>query len=185
MQRFPPLSSARNSSVNRPRAWFDSGLEFAIKEEAKLREPGDGSVWRHIVGLSGEFALSGYFQEPINREIYDDFEGDDGYDIVASIAHGEKARIEAKTVYRSDLELIVNKDKIQQADYFVLCQTDNQLAMTEIVGYIDRARLKEFGERYPGDSNIRLNPAYLDTFQPIHISPEQIRDAQVNSRTSR
>lgn len=178
-ESLPPLSSSATiAPANRPRAWFDDGIKFAIKEEARLRAPDRGSRWRHRVGFAGELTTSAHFHAPVNRRIYEDYIGDDGYDIEITL-QGEKRRIETKTVCNGDLELIIDHEKIDCADYFVLCRTPDPTAMVELVGWIKRPDLKIAGETYPGDTKVRVEPQYLCCFEPGYIPPDQIRRAQI------
>ena len=179
MSSEPPLAPAATISPgNRPRAWFDDGLAFAIKEEGRRRAPTTDSRFNHEVGFAGELATSAYLQGPVNRRIYDDYEGDEGWD-VRCIVNGEEYRVETKTVCDGTLELSVQLDKIDDADYFVLCQTNDPRSMVEIVGWASRSMLCTLGERYPGDEKLRLTPSELCTFEPVHLSPDRIRNAQV------
>lgn len=175
-QRLPPLIPAVVDRANRPRAWFDEDLAWHIKDVGKRRAPTEASAQRHKAGVAGELATAGYLQSPINREIYEDYEGDDGYDFKADL-NGRKRRVETKTVYQSDLELKVEKSKISSADYFVLATTEDPETMAELLGYTRRTGLVAHGEEYPDSSKVHLQPCYLECFEPLRISPERIRRA--------
>ena len=176
---LPPLAPAATIVPgNRPRAWFDDGIAFAIEEEARRRAPTTDSRFRHKVGFAGELATSAYLRGPVNRTIYDDFEGDDGYDVMCTV-DGCRRRVEVKTVHSGELELVVDEDGLEAADYFVLCRTTNPTSMVELVGWADRGMVIEFGECYPGDGKVRVTPDSLGSFDAVHLSPDRIRNAQV------
>jgi len=181
MSTEPPLASASEIAPgNRPRAWFDDGLTFAIKEEARRRAPTNESIFNHQVGFAGELGTSAYLRGPVNREIYDDYAGDQGYDVLC-LVNGEEYRVETKTVYSGNLELSVNRNKIDDADYFVLCRTTDPLSMVELIGWTSQSMLRDLGEQFPDDDNIRLTPSQLCGFEPLYLSPNRVRSAQRRS----
>ncbi len=179
MSRNPPLASARTvNEANRPRAWIGS-LEFAVKELARQRAPTKSSEFRHRAGVAAEMAVSGYEDEPINREIYADFEGDDGYDIEVS-RMGSSYKVEVKCVTQGRVELKIEEDSIDTADYFYLCRSPDPTTMVELLGYIDSNGVREWGETSPNDGLVRVQPKYLFPLEPVRISPEDIRESQVS-----
>jgi len=182
-ERLPPLNLYPDEQSSRCRCWIrtvdDDGLSFALRQEARLRASTDEDIFNHLIGIAGEYAVSGFYGVPVNREIYSDYEGDDGYDL--ELYHdGERRRIEVKTVYEGKEELVVQKDRIDDADYFVLCRTINPTTMVELIGRTTRPRLKEFGERYPKKNTIHLDSRYLESFPATEISPDKVRKAQVS-----
>jgi len=155
---------------------YDGCIIWTIKEEGRKRAPTQTSVWRHQLGLAGEVAVGTVLGVRANWETYADYVGDCGYDLKDS-GNG----IEVKTVlYGSELELKIPKSQIETADYFVLARARESLQLIELIGYIDRASVKQFGERSPYDNRIRVKPEYLDSFNTAQgpVSPEEVRTIQ-------
>lgn len=182
-ERIPPLNaSCSRQDISQTRCWIrtvdDDGLAFALRQEARLRAPTEETAFDHLVGISGEYAVSGFYGAPVKREIKPDYEGDDGCDLEVR-RNGQLRRVEVKTVHSGDLELVVQEDRVDAADYFVLCRTLNPTTMVELVGTITRPDLKAFGERYPNSETIHVSPKYLDPFPTTEIYPDEIRQAQV------
>lgn len=176
---LPPLYPARDVPAGEyPRARFDEGLGFAIKEEARRRAPDESSKWNHKLGFAAELAVSGLLQTPVNREIYPDYEGDDGFDLVYE-SHGDRYRVEVKCSSKGGVELNVNSDKIDSADYFVLCRTLSPRREVEIIGYISCNQLKALGHSFPDSNEVKIPQRLLQPFPPIFVSPDRIRDSQV------
>jgi hypothetical protein len=176
------LTSARDfNRGNYPRARFDDGLAFAIKELARQRAPNEQSRLDHEAGIAGELGFSGYQQCAFNKTIYPGYQGDDGYDSVTEIG-GCSYKVEIKTAFHGSTELRVSEEKVCQADYFVLCRTSSPREMVELIGYVNQDQLKMRGERYPDDNRLRVGTEDLETFEPLFIPPDRIRDAQVSPR---
>jgi len=170
---LPPLVSAADiNEANYVRARFDESIAWTITETARRRAPTSESVWSHQVGFAAELAASSYFGSAANWDIYPDYEGDDGYDFKIG-----ESRIEVKAVTKQDdSELRVSEDKIDNADYFVLAQTTNPKELVELIGWISRPALEQFGNRFDGD--VRVDSQYLSPLEPLWLPPERIRSAQ-------
>jgi hypothetical protein len=178
---FPPLTSARDfNRGNYPRARFDDGLAFAVKELARQRAPNEQSRLDHEAGIAGELGFSGYQQCAFNKTIYPGYQGDDGHDLVAEIG-GRSYEIEVKTAFYGSTELRVPEEQVCHADYFVLCRTSSPREMVELIGYVNRDQLKMRSKCYSGDDCLRVGPEDLETFEPLFISPDRIREAQVST----
>jgi hypothetical protein len=173
------MSAADVRDENYARARFDEGIKFGIREIAKHRAPNDKSRFRHEIGVAGEFAVSGYWGVPVNKEFYEDFDGDAGWDLSVE-KRGESIRIEVKSIHRGDLELRVKKSELETADYFVLCQVSPSLDVVEIVGGIRADEVAQVGEELPYDSTVRAQPRHLEILEPRIIFPEDIRKAQLS-----
>ncbi len=171
--RVKPLDPIADwNRANWARMRIDDGLNFAIKETARRRAPTSASKWRHRKGFAVELAVASYFGVEANWEIYDDYVGDDGYDFVF-----EHKRIEAKaTSDRQDMELRVEKSKLDDADYFVLGYCSRPDEVAQLIGYISRPALEEHG--YQLDGEIRVELEYLYPLEPRVLLPEQVRDIQ-------
>lgn len=168
----PLVSAADVNEGNYPRARFDADIAWAIEEVAKRRSPTLGSTWQHQVGFASEIATAAYFEVNANWEIYPDYVGDEGYDLLV----GED-RVEVKAVTaQQDLELRVPESKVDCADYFVLSRCPNPRALAQLVGWISRQKLEHLGHRFDGD--LRVGAECLSVFEPIFIPPERIRSTQ-------
>ena len=144
-----------------------------IEDTALQRAPNQRSTWTHEVGVAGELATAAYFGVEANWDIYDDYEGDDGYDIDLYGTH-----IEVKTVTeREDTELRVPEEKVDSADHFVLAQCWNPKEHVRLIGSISRPRLKSFGHRFGGD--YRVYPNRLSPLRPLEVFPERVRETQL------
>lgn len=175
----PPLQSAAGfSRGNYARAFFDDGLAAGIDLHAKARAPDDRTIHRHRAGVAAELAYSGYEDEPINHDIYDDYVGDAGYDLTITREGGEYL-VEVKCVYLGEPELRVPRDQADQADFFVLARTREPTDMVELLGYVHQNVLNRVGETYPDDNLLRVPFGRLNPFEPLVITPDRIRDAQV------
>lgn len=177
--RFPPLASTESvGDANYPRARFDDGFGFVIKDMARCRAPGTRTEHRHRAGVASELAVSGYEGDPINDEVYPDYQGDDGWDLEIT-RFGTRYTAEVKCVCTGSLELRVQEDRVDDVDYFYLCRTQAPTAMVEILGYIDRNGVQKWGESHPDDDLIRVRPRYLFPLEPTLITSDDIREAQV------
>lgn len=174
-----PVSAADVREENYARARFDEGIKFGIRQLAKHRAPDEKSRFRHEIGVAGEFAASGYWGVPVNKELYDDFDGDPGWDLLVE-KRGESIRVEVKSVYRGQVELRPNESELETADYFVLTQVSPSLDVVEIVGGIRADELARVGEELPYDSTVRAQPRHLEILEPRIILPEDIRKAQLS-----
>jgi len=171
---LPPLFPATSVPPGEyPRARFDEGLGYTVKETGRQRAPTPDSRWRHEVGFAGELAVSGLLGVPVNKEIHNNYEGDDGYDLKY-----RGSRIEVKTVSTGNEELSVHESKLPQADYFVLCRTVDPRHEVEVIGSITRPRFRTHGTQHPRDSEIKIQSRFLAPLPPIFINPRRIRDAQ-------
>jgi hypothetical protein len=177
------VSAADVRSENYPRARFDEGVKFGIRELAKHRAPNNKSQFRHEIGVAGEFAVSGYWGVAVNKEFYDDFNGDAGWDLSIE-KRGETIRIEVKSVHTGELELRATKSELETADYFILCQVSPSLDVVEIVGGIHADELAQVGEESPYDSTVRAKPRHLEILEPRIILPDDIREAQRSDSAS-
>lgn len=173
----PPLDSAADvKEVDYLRAILDGSIAWTVKEQGRRRAPNTESVWRHQMGLAGEIAVGSMLGVRANWETYDDYVGDDGYDLDYR-GHA----VEVKSVSRQGkLELRVPRDQLQRADYFVLTRVTHPLHMVEIIGWIRARELACLGERSPYDELVRVGPRCLNQFDTGRgpISPEQIRTVQ-------
>jgi hypothetical protein len=169
----PPLVSATDvSPANRPRAHFDDGIEFAIKETARRRAPTRSSEWRHRVGFAGELGAASYFGVRADWSITDDYVGDGGCDFIYN-----DSRIEVKTTTSErDLELVVPADRVEDADYFVLAKCSRPEELVHLIGWVSRPELEVFGYRF--DGKIRVEAEYLNPFEPFELFPDKIRSTQ-------
>jgi hypothetical protein len=170
----PLVSAADINEANYPRVRFDDDIAWTIKQTAQQRAPTPESVWRHQVGFAGELATSAYFGVPADWTIYDDYIGDDGYDIVV-----DEARVEVKAVTKRDgLELRVPVDRVEDADYFVLTRCSTSKELVQLMGYISRPEFKRFGHRFNGKLCVEMDCLHI--FEPLFIPPERIRATQAN-----
>lgn len=173
--RYRPLVSAADvDEANYPRARFDDGIALTIRETARQRAPTRRSVWRHRVGFAGELTAAAYFGVDVNLQIFDDYDGDDGYDLIHN-----GAKVEVKTVIREDdWELKVPVEKVDTADAYVLAKCSNPSELAQLIGWTPRKQLLTFGHRF--DERIRVGPEYLLPFEPIFLPPDQIRASQTH-----
>lgn len=170
---LPPLVSAADvDEANYPRARFDDSIAWTIRETACDRAPTHESIWRHQVGFAGELTAAAYFGANVNWSIYPDYEGDDGYDFTVGTAG-----VEVKSVTKHDNPVLqVPIDRVDDADYFVLAQCSNPRELVQLIGYISRPALQDFGHRFDGD--YRVTAEYLEPFEPLFLPPERIRASQ-------
>lgn len=109
-----------------------------------------------------------------NRTITPDYVGDDGYDLEYN---GRK--IEVKTVTRNDdTELKIPPKQAEIADYVVLTRCTSPNELVQIIGWAPTSHLNAFGYRFSSQDLIRLDANYLIPFEPLYLSPDQIRTSQ-------
>lgn len=177
---FRPLISAADvGQGNHTQVRFDQHISEAMSEHAKRRAPkGSQSFNRHLVGIAGEVATGAWQRVPINTQIMPDYEGDDGYDLeIPRRGGGDPRRIEVKTTTNSsNLERPITERELEQADYFVLCNTSAPKQYVDIVGYAPRPLIKWIGHVY-GRDEFLLSPEWLHPTPPIQIFPDDVRDA--------
>lgn len=156
--------------------------EDMLVNEAKEREP-TADIHRRLVGLTGQAGVSSLLGVPFDRRITEDYEGDDGYDIaVPCKGRSDPLRIEVKTTENwSSPERTVSSEKINKADYFVLCSTHAPGRNVDIVGYIERPLLKQQGKAYGRDGYL-LAPEYLRPIGNVELRPDDFRAAMKGSR---
>lgn len=170
--RRPLVSAVDIDEANYPWARFDEGIAFTIQEIARRRAPTRQSVWRHRVGFAGELTTAAYFGVSVDLQIYDDYDGDAGYDLVHN-----GVKIEVKTVSREDdWELKVPLKKVDAAERYVLAKCSNPSELAQLIGWAPRKRLLAAGHRF--DGRIRLAPEYLSVFETRFMPPEEIRASQ-------
>lgn len=176
-QLLPPLDSAADvRECDLVRAITDGSIAWTIKYQGEKRAPNQRSVWRHQLGLAGEIAAGTAMGVRVNWDIYDGYNGDDGYDFMH-----DRGRVEIKAVPRGgELELRVGKAKLAEADYFVLTRVSESFGMIELIGWLRNYEVAAFGEESPYDDLIRVKPKCLHHFDTGRgpISPEQIRAVQ-------
>jgi hypothetical protein len=81
--------------------------------------------------------------------VLDDFEGDDGVDVIAPTRHGDPDRFQVKaTRDMENPERAIDRDTISQIDYAVLCCTDSPTSRVDIVGYVPRILLEHVDDGY-------------------------------------
>lgn len=161
---------------------LNSNQRNMLANEAKEREP-TASYHRRLVGLTGQAGVSSLLGVPFDRRITEDYEGDDGYDIaVPCKGQSNPLRIEVKTTENwSSPERTVSSEKIDKADYFVLCSTHAPGRDVDIVGYIERPLLKQHGKAYGRDGYL-LAPEYLRPIGKVKLGPDDFRAAMKGSR---
>ena len=175
-RRLAPLATAadvgRNGYTN---VEFDDKICCILREYARKRSPNRRSIDRHLVGVAGELAVASWLGVPIDTRITDDYEGDRGYDLQYPRRSRLPARIEVKTTRRQDPEATINRHRIDNADWFVLCRASRGADRVDIIGYARRSIVKEFGDMY-GNSGYTLVPEYLHVTEGEYITPNEVRD---------
>jgi len=170
----PLIAAADVCQEEYPRAFFDGVISHTINEYGRRRAPTKESVFNHQIGLSGEIAVASCLGVRANWDIYEGYEGDDGYDFEC-----RGNRVEVKSVtYENDPELRVARDQVDTADHFVLTRV-TPMRMVEIIGYAERDQVRKRGDTSPYDNKLRLTPRLLNPFPregPVTI--EQIRATQ-------
>lgn len=179
---LPLVTAAELGPSHRATVKFDQRQSDVLIEHARQRAPDISSdsdlVYRdHLLGIAGEVAVATWVRGTINVEIYPDFQGDDGADVVApSKWGGGEDRYQVKTTRNvMNPEGVVALEEIDQADYFVLCCSDTPQSVVQIVGYIPRYPLKRIGETWGRDGYL-LSGEHLWPVKPKYYSPAEVRD---------
>lgn len=171
--RAPPLvSSADANEGNYPRARFDDGIAYAVKQIGRDRAPDQASTYRHRIGYAGELVTATYLDIPVNRDITPAYVGDDGYDLVK-----DGYKIEVKTVTDDAAPLRVPLKQLETVDYYVLAQCSNPSELVELIGWTNAPSLAVHGFRR-GDGTVELGQKYLNLFEPLFLTPDHIRETQ-------
>lgn len=189
-------STSENEVIRPPCTAKDLGPEYyaqvrlstsqrdMLKDEAEQRDP-TSLCRRHLVGITGEAGVGTLYGVPFDRRITEDYEGDNGYDLVVPREdQRDPLRVEVKTTENwSSPERTVSYEKIDQADCFVLCATHAPGRSVDIIGYAERQLLKQIGEAY-GRNGYILAPEYLRPIGPMRFGPKDFRAAMQGSRRS-
>jgi hypothetical protein len=173
----PAVSAADAGPSARTVVRFDEALGYPIQIIAEQRcvgvnakEEGD-----HELGAGSELATAAWADGEFNTEIYSDYEGDDGYDVIAGPQWGpEPARIEVKaTRDMKNPERVISRDEIENIDYAVLCCSRNPSQRVDIVGYAPRGLLELAPDVYDGDGPLLqeeiLHPMGADVYFPDDV----------------
>lgn len=176
-----PLESAADvGRSNYARVEFDQHISEMLTEHARQRSPedcSDRSYRNHLLGVASEVAVATWQDGVIDVEIYPDYCGDDGVDVVAPAKWGngtDTFQVKATRKMRSP-EQWVAPDELDKADYFVLCATNAPSRYVEIVGYIQQRILRNVGTGYL-ENGYLLSAEYLSPVKPTHYSPGDVRD---------
>lgn len=178
---LPLVTAAELGPSHRATVKFDQRQSDVLIEHARERAPDTPSksdrVYRdHLLGIAGEVAVATMVRGKINTEIYPDFHGDDGADVVApSKWGGGEDRYQVKTTRDvMNPESVVSPEEIDKADYFVLCCSDTPESVVQIVGYIPCYPLKRIGEAWGRDGYL-LSGEHLWPVKPKYYSPSEVR----------
>lgn len=149
----------------------------AAAELGRCRAPTEDSEGNHITGVSCELATGAAFHTGINRDVYEDFEGDDGYDFKIPRQHGDgQVRVEVKgTINWEDPTRAISRHEVEQADLFVLCRTRHPEHLVEIVGCAFRIEVEYLGQAYSHDGYC-LRPDYLRPLGPGRIGEQELKE---------
>lgn len=176
-----PLESAADvGRANYARVEFDQHISEMLTEHARQRSPqdcSDRSYRNHLLGVAGEVAVATWQNGTIDLDIYPDYCGDDGVDVVAPAKWGNGTdTFQVKTTREiHSPEHWVTADGLNNADYFVLCATNAPARYVEIVGYISQRVLRSLGTGYLQDGYL-LSAEYLNPVKPTHYSPNDVRE---------
>lgn len=176
-----PLESAADvGRSNHARVEFDQHISEMLTEHARQRSPqdcADRSYRNHLLGVASEVAVATWQNGTIDLEIYPDYCGDDGIDVVAPAKWGngtDTFQVKATREMRSP-EQWVTADELDTSDYSVLCATNAPARYVEIVGYISQRVLQSLGTGYLRDGYL-LSAEYLNPVKPTHYSPSDVRE---------
>lgn len=179
--RLLPLESAADvGRSNYARVEFDQHISEMLTEHARQRSPqdcSDRSYRNHLLGVASEVAVATWQNGTVDTEIYPDYCGDDGIDVVAPAKWGDGTdtfQVKATREMRSP-EQWVTPDEINKANYFVLCATNAPARYVEIVGYISQRVLQSLGTGYLRNGYL-LSAEYLNPVKPTHYSPSDVRE---------
>lgn len=178
---LPLVTAAELGPSHRATVKFDHQQSDMLIEHARQRAPDLPSkrdrVYRnHLLGIAGEIAVATWVGGTINTEIYPDFQGDDGTDVIAPSKWGPgQDRYQVKTTRNvMNPESVVSTEEIYKADYFVLCCSDTPESDVQIVGYIPRYPLKQIGETWGRDGYL-LSAEHLWPVKPKYYAPSEVR----------
>ena len=176
-----PLESAADvGRANYARVEFDQHISEMLVEHARRRSPqnrSDRSYRNHLLGVASEVAVATWRNGEIDTNIYADYQGDNGVDVVAPSRWGSGTdRIQVKATRDINTpEQTVAKHELNSAEYFVLCSTNSPSKYVEIVGYVPRPILRDVGVAYMR-SEYLLSPEYLFPVKPAHYTPDDVRN---------
>lgn len=175
-----PLESAADvGRSNYARVQFDQHISDALEEHARGRAPSDSDqdFRNHLLGVASEVATATWRRGEIDNRILQDYEGDDGIDVMAPNPRGDGTdffQVKA-TRDESNPERIVSREELEVADYFVLCTTRAPSRYVEIVGYISKPLLWLIGETYQREGYL-LTPENLFPVRPGLYDADDVRD---------
>lgn len=182
-QLLPVTSAADVGFGGRITVRFDDHIGQMLREHARSRSPSpDGQRNRsyrdHLIGVAAEVATATWRHGAVDTRVLDDFEGDDGVDVIAPTRHGtDPDRFQVKaTREMENPERVINRDQISNIDYAVLCCTDSPTSLVEIVGYAPRFLLDLVDDGY-GSCGPILREEMLYPVSGRLYQPKDVREA--------
>lgn len=179
----PAVTAADAGPSSRTVVRFDEALSCPIQLIAEQRCVGVSAKEQadHELGVGTELATAVWADGEFNTEIYPDYEGDDGYDVVAGPKWGpEPARIEVKaTRDMENPERAISRDEIEQIDYAVLCCSKNPSQRVDLVGYAPRGLLELAPDAYNRDGPL-LQEEILYPMGAERYFPDDVRQVVSN-----
>ncbi len=176
-----PLESAADvGRANYARVEFDQHISEMLTEHARQRSPqdcSDRSYRNHLLGIASEVAVATWRNGTVDLQIYPDYCGDDGVDVIAPAKWGDGTdtfQVKATRDLRSP-EQSVRAEELDKANYFVLCATNAPARYVEIVGYTSERILRNIGTGYTRDGYL-LSAEYLNPVRPTHYTPSKVRE---------
>lgn len=180
--RLPPITAADAGRSHRSRVYFSEYQADTFVDIARQRAPADSpiedrTIRNHLLGVATEVAVATWRRGSINKQIYDDYEGDSGIDVTAPSKWRNGTDIYQVKATRdmSNPEREVTEAELETADYFVLCCTNAPRSFVEIVGCIDWKALDAIGTTY-GKNGYLLCPQILHPTLGKMFSPTDVRD---------
>lgn len=151
----PAVTAADAGPSARTVVRFDEALGYPVQLIAEQRCIGINAKEQadHELGAGTELATAVWADGDFNTEIHPDYEGDDGYDVIAGPRWGpEPARIEVKaTRDMTNPERVISRSEIDNIDYAVLCCSKNPSQRVDIVGYAPSGLLELAPDAYGRD----------------------------------
>lgn len=158
---------------------FDTQTQSTlIREIAENRAPADANnheLERHKMGVASEIAVAILVRGQFDREIYDDYQGDNGRDVIAfhpkqgTVSYQVKATREIENPSRP-----VTRKEIAKNDYAVLCYTNSPESYVAIVGSVSCEKLRQMDDRYGCDGPV-INQNIVESPIRDRIHPSDIR----------
>jgi len=182
-QLLPITSAADVGFGGRVRVRFDDHIAQMLRDHARSRSPKPSgrrnrSYRDHLIGIASEVATATWRHGAVDTRNLDDFEGDDGIDVVAPSRYGSGIdRFQVKATRNiENPERVIDRETLPKIDYAVLCCTDSPTSFVEIVGYAPRFVLNLADDGY-GHSGPILREEMLNPLGGQLYQPEDVRDA--------